>query len=292
MYLVLSVFACLHDDVFEETAAVLIAQLAVELNAAQAPSIESSIGGIRNILVHSRTMFKPIVDRLVEQQFLAEGELLVMVHVFDMFANISPTIAFDLISKFCLIGSNTKHSDEKRILALYLASEFAIMIGPESLKPVLDSLQLYLEGQPTSVVREKLYRIAGKLFPFSGDKHLLFKSMMAYARKLIKSNVPTNRSQALSIIRIFAPTMQPEECLSFIFKFLADPDKGVREAARNAILDDQLMSKNWGVLKGIPADTPEREALVSSGKLPCMDFIGLSAIVQSAVTRNLLGWVF
>lgn len=50
MNLVLSEFACMHDDVFEETVVVLVGQLCVERDPQQESSIESSIVGIRNIL--------------------------------------------------------------------------------------------------------------------------------------------------------------------------------------------------------------------------------------------------
>jgi hypothetical protein len=283
MNLVLSEFACMHDDLFDETANVLLAQLTIEMDSSQAPVIESSIAGIRNILLNSRTMFKPIIDKLLEQQFLAEGELLVMIYVFDMLETISKSTLSDLCTNFCAIGGNIKHSDKKRTLALYLATEFSIVVGSDSAKSVLDALQIYLDSQISSEVREKLYRFAGRLYPVIGDKHILFKTMLAYSRKLLKSNLSSHRSQALSIFRIFASTMQPDDCFSFLFKFLADPNKDIRIAARAAILEDQLMYKNWDVLKGLSPETPEREALMIAGKLPCMDIIGISSVIEEKV---------
>lgn len=50
MNLVLSEFACMHDDVFDETVVVLIGQLSVERDSLQEAAIESSMVGLRNVL--------------------------------------------------------------------------------------------------------------------------------------------------------------------------------------------------------------------------------------------------
>lgn len=222
-------------------------------------------------------MFQPTLDLLMSLDFTAEGELLAMAYVYDLFANIAPIKAFKLITQFCKIASNTKHSDDKRILAVYLATEFSLMFVDQGMKTVCDAIQQFIDSMPVNSTREKLYRLAGRVFPFAGEKqHVLFKSMIVQAKKLMRSKLPHDRMQAISIFRIFAPTMQPEECFAHWYRFLADPDREIREAARNAIFDDKLLTKAWNSFKTIQPETPEREKLLSIGKLPCMNLIGIS----------------
>jgi hypothetical protein len=132
-----------------------------------------------------------------------------------------------------------------------------------------------LETNPPNAIREKLYKIAGRLVPISGDKHPLFRSMSVQSKKYLKSKNPRDRLQALNIFRIFAATMTTDESITYIMKFLADSDQEIRDQIRNAIIDDQLVPKLMPAFRAIVTETPEVENLLHLGKIPILDTVGI-----------------
>ncbi|KAJ3339980.1 hypothetical protein HDU91_000920, partial [Kappamyces sp. JEL0680] len=117
MNLVLSEFACYHENSYEATAGVLLGQLSVDLDSSQVPSIESAIIGLRNIMTHSRSMMKTIEENVFDSQYVTHGELTVMIYYnFDLFTNLSPNVSFEMITKLCQVVGSPRYSEEKRIL--------------------------------------------------------------------------------------------------------------------------------------------------------------------------------
>jgi hypothetical protein len=222
-------------------------------------------------------MLRMIESSIFDNMFATQGEMLVMIYYnFDLFVNLNPSVHFDMITRLCNIISSTRHAEEKRVLSAFLATEFSISLGSEAAKPILDNIQAFLEGTPSPPARDKLYKVANKLLHIVGDKHPLFKSMLVQAKKYSVSKLPQNRLQSLSIFCIFAKTMAEDEKMLYLFRFLADSDLEIRNAARDAIFDDDIVPKALNLLQDIVCETPQKEALLLAGKLPSKELTGIA----------------
>jgi hypothetical protein len=275
--LLLSEFGCLHDDSFNDTTQVLLTNLTLDLDAFTWPIIEASILGIGNVLLNSRPMLKQIIEELTLNSGLSEGELSALVYLFEKLNNLSSAAITDLMERAKTIVTNSRHTVDKRLLAARLASDCALRLEPDSIRSVLDSLQTFLEtiNHNQNDTKEKIFKIAGKLLTVGGDKHLLFRSMAIQSKKNWTSKQPEVRLQALSIFRIYAKILSREEFIGSLFRFLADSDPAIREAARNMIIEDNLLDFAMAELDKIRPEIGKRDELLTSCKLPCMDTVGI-----------------
>jgi hypothetical protein len=173
-------------------------------------------------------MARGTIEELTTHSDMSEGELLALSYLFPQLGQLKTPILVSLLGQLCKIICSSTHPNEKRLLASNLAVECALKLEPECSKTVLDSLKQFLESGQTVPMREKVYRIAGKLLPKAGEKHALFKAMTLQAKKFLKSKDPSKRTQSLLIFRIFAKSLVKDEFMHYLFGFLADSDKEVK----------------------------------------------------------------
>lgn len=172
-------------------------------------------------------MARGTIEELTTHLDMSEGELLALSYLLPQLGHLKKTILVSLLDQFCKIICSSSHPNEKRLLASNLAVECALKLEPECSKIVLDSLKQFLENIQSIPMREKIFRIAGKLLPKSGEKHPLFKAMTLQAKKFLQSKDPSKRTQSLLIFRIFAKSLRKDEFMHYLFGFLADSDKEV-----------------------------------------------------------------
>jgi hypothetical protein len=174
-------------------------------------------------------MVKETIDELTNNNDMNEGELLALIYLFPRFGQLKKTVLMTLLNQLCQSVVNARNTNEKRFLAASLAVECALKLELESTKMALDALQQCLESGQMSSMKDKLFRIVGKLLTQGGDKHSLFKSMAMQAKKFSKSKDPTKRLQSLSVFRIFAKHLPRSEFMNYLFTYLADSDQNVHQ---------------------------------------------------------------
>ncbi|KAJ3309526.1 hypothetical protein HDV04_005966 [Boothiomyces sp. JEL0838] len=287
MVLVLCEFGIVHDDIFEETAGALLANLSCELNTENKAVLEASIAGLANILDNSRAMANGVLDRITSNAVLAEGDLIAMVYLFEFLRNLSATQITMLVNNLCSLVSSNRHPQDKRVFAAHLAAEFSLLGGHDGYKDVLDSFQTLLESIPTGA-RAKVYRVAGRLLVNNaGERHPLFRSMAVQAKKYLKSKNCQDRMQSLEIYRIFAKNLQNDESMSFLFYFLGDCNYKIRETARDIIFEDSLIDFAIPDIRKLTPVTGARDSILELATLPCMNQVAIQVNITSTKDEDI-----
>ncbi|KAJ3000336.1 hypothetical protein HDV02_006143 [Globomyces sp. JEL0801] len=299
MMMVLSEFGCMHDDTFKSTGHILLSHLSLDPDFDNALLLEACILGIENLLRNSRPMIAEIVEQLTTRQVLSDGDLIAISYLHGILKDlISPNLVSETVEKLSAMTSSARFPHEKRLLASHLAGEFAIHGAPDDRKTLFEALQSFLESAPPNAIKEKIYMVAGRLIQ-EGEVHPLFKSMAVQSKKLLKSKDPKERIQSLSIFSIFGKSLPHDDKLGYLLRYLADSNEKIRDAARDVLISEDLVSNIRPDLLALPVETGRRAQLLQSGRLHTMDLVGIQInqgeqkeTSQPESSTAYLPWVF
>jgi hypothetical protein len=126
-----------------------------------------------------------VFERLVHlsADVISEGELVLLLYLKD-FATILDAPKIATLSKLMIsVISSVKYSSKKRMLALYICSAYAPILGVDNTLEILKVLQDFVE---TLEEEEKIrvYRCMKLLSDHVGGKHPVLKNLVAILKKV------------------------------------------------------------------------------------------------------------
>ncbi|KAI9005894.1 armadillo-type protein [Gaertneriomyces semiglobifer] len=270
--LVMSEFACIHDSTMQDVIDILSHHLNQDVSSESAPLVEACMLGLRNISEFSPAAFKQILAKLISPPAPSEGDLMALFYLCDLIQDICPNKAVELLRKYIPVITSQRHAIKKRVLAVYLTVELAVMSGQDEMARVLDAIQIFLDAADEAELRVKIYGCLGKILGQLGPKHALFRTLLNSAKKDIRSKDPAVRLRTLDIIRTFSKYMSTDEALWFCFLYLADSNREVRRKAKEIlVLEGMLDFAIPGLRSQKPGTDVRRSAILESCKLPSID---------------------
>ncbi|KAI9106007.1 armadillo-type protein [Phlyctochytrium arcticum] len=281
--LVLSEFCCLHDSTLAEVIDILTNDLGQEITPDNATMIEACMLGLRNISEHSPSAFKQILVKISSLGVISEGDLMAMFYLSDLIQDINANKAPELLRRYLPIITSQRHAMRKRLLAVYLNVELALIAGQEEMGRVLDAIQVLLDTTDDAETRQKIYGCLGKILGHLGPKHSLFRNLLSNAKKEIKSKHAEVRLRSLNVIRILSRFISIEEAVWFCLLYLADSSREVRNTSRELLVMEGLLDFVMPALRTHKV-TPgsRRTTILESCKLPSIDKLSNSLHISES----------
>ncbi|KAI8922787.1 armadillo-type protein [Entophlyctis helioformis] len=289
--LVLSEFCCQHETTFVEIGDMLINYLSQELTPDNTLLIEACILGIANISATGSHTFKQILTKISTPTVPNEGDLLALLFMSDMIKSMAVNKAPELLSKVVPVIPNTRSTLKKRMFAVYLAIDLSLVAGQDEVKLVLDAVNTFTDNLDDKSVKQQIQQATSRILAETGPKHPVFRNMLNQAKRDVKSKDASQRQQALYVFRLFAPHMSMEDCMWFVFHFLADSSLQVRTMSREIIAQAKVIEFAYPTLQRNVAKTGRRAELLALGRLPAMASLGLSINDASSQSDEDVGYM-
>ncbi|KAJ3041917.1 hypothetical protein HDV00_008426 [Rhizophlyctis rosea] len=275
--LVLSEFCCLHEGSQAEVIDIFANCLGHEILPETTALIEACTLGLKNIADYSPATFKQIQTKITAPAIANEGDLIALLYLIDSIRDVTANKAPDLLRKYLPVLASQRNSVKKRLLAMYLCVELALIAGQDEMVRVLDTIQGFLDSVDEEDVKIKIYNYLGKELTQVGQKHILFRSLLSNAKKEIKSKDPVVRMRTLSVFRMFTKHLAPEEAMWFCFLYLADSNRDIRRRAKELIITEGLIDF---VVPGLrlhkASPNPLKSAILDQCKLPSIQRLGVT----------------
>ncbi|KAJ3415514.1 RNA polymerase II associated protein 1 [Chytridiales sp. JEL 0842] len=280
--MVLSEFCRNYEATLTDATDLLIGYASQDVTPNNTATIEASILGLRTIADFSPAAFKHILTKMTTPPIPNEGDLLCLLYLVDTIKEYAANKAPDLLRKFVPIVMSQRHTVKKRLYAIYMIVELAIISGPEEMVKALDAIQIFLDVIDDEQIAIKVYgslhKILNKTPPGQGFKHPLFRTLLGSCRRDIRNKDANTRLRSLAIFKIFAKQMTQEESMWFVYLYLADSSPEVRKKAKDVMILN-------GVLDFLPSN-PQlaqvnstgglRAAILDAGKLPSIQKPGVA----------------
>ncbi|KAI9207546.1 armadillo-type protein [Polychytrium aggregatum] len=289
--LVLSEFCCQHDSKTNEISDILVGHLCQEITIDNRMIVEASMLGLRNIsgkitaialMVHSHCLqFSPAAFKLVLAKLAApplpnEGDIIALLYLVDLIAEISANKAPDLLKRYIPIITSQRHTTKKRLFAIYLCVELAIIAGVDEMGKLIDAIQVFFDSTANFAIKSKILASLGRLMAYVGSKHPFFKDLLATVKENICDKDPAIRMRSIEILKIFIPYLQPAEAMWFCFLYLADPNAEVRSKGREMMINENMLEFAYGSLKGRKRSGSKRNEILQLCKLPSIQRLGVT----------------
>ncbi|KND03924.1 uncharacterized protein SPPG_01373 [Spizellomyces punctatus DAOM BR117] len=275
--MVLSEFCCLHETTVADVIEIFTNHLSQEITPDRATVIEACMLGLRNISEYSPSAFKQILVKISSPAVISEGDLMALFYLSDLIQDICANKALELLRKYVPIITSQRHAIRKRLLAVYLNVELALISGQDEMAKVLDAIQILLDTTDEADTRRKVYGCLGKILGHLGPKHSLFRSLLNNAKKEIRSKHPEVRLRSLDIVRILAKYMSTEEAIWFCFLYLADSNREVRNKSKDVLIVEGMLDFVVPALRTYKPNAGSKRAIIlESCKLPSIDKLVLA----------------
>ncbi|TPX45274.1 hypothetical protein SeMB42_g04067 [Synchytrium endobioticum] len=245
--LVLSELSSMIESSMSTIVDILITYLANDFTPQNEKSMEACLIGLRNVSENSPAAFKQILARLTSNVAVTnEGDIVALLHLVDLIIEKAPAKAVDVIHRFGSVIISSRHSNRKRVWAIYLCVEMSLLAGADEMIKVLDSAQTFMDayeederdGDHTRIqVYSSLTRILAQL----GLKHPLFKQLIASTKKEARHKDIKMRSRALEFFEIFLGYLTVEESMTLAMLFLSDSSLEVRTSAKKILALEGLL---------------------------------------------------
>ncbi|KAI8611201.1 armadillo-type protein [Chytriomyces sp. MP71] len=286
--LVLSEFCCAYESVVTESIDLFVAGLCHDLSADKTHLIQAASLALKNVSEFSPSAFKQMLTKATLAAIPNEGELFNLFYRIDAIRDFAANKAPDFLRKYMPIITSHRFSLTKRLYAIYVCVELALMVGQDEIMRVLDALQTFVEACNDDNIVEKIHGSISKLLGVAGPKHTLFRTMLGKCRKYIKSKDVQLRLKGLQIFQIFIYHLSPEEGMNFGCTFLADSDPEVRSRAKQVLILGGLLDFAVVSLKNVKLSAGSRRgSLLESCKLPSLSKIGVTSSLASAESHVL-----
>jgi hypothetical protein len=114
-------------------------------------------------------------------------------------------------------------------LSLDFAVEISLMSeDPQDTYNVMNAMQILLEEVSDVALRKQIDMISSRAFSRKIDQpHPLLGFLGELAKKDLRSKDPKKRQHALVMYKIFFQNWQLNDCMTFLFRLLADSDSEV-----------------------------------------------------------------
>ncbi|KAJ3055066.1 hypothetical protein HK097_011629 [Rhizophlyctis rosea] len=287
--LVLSEFCCLHEGCQGEIIDIFVNCLGHEILPETTTLIEACTLGLKNIADYAPATFKQILAKITAPAIANEGDLIALLYLSDAIRDVTANKAPELLRKYLPVLASQRNSVKKRLLAMYLSVELALIAGQDEMVRVLDTIQGFLDSVDEEDVKIKIYNFLGKELASLGPKHTLFRGLLSNAKKEVKSKDPAVRMRTLAVFRIFTKHLAAEEAMWFCFLYLADSNRDIRRKAKELIISEGLIDFAVpGLRVQKPSANPLRSSILDACKLPSIQSLGVTintnAKEESAVT--------
>ncbi|TPX59062.1 hypothetical protein PhCBS80983_g02729 [Powellomyces hirtus] len=275
--LVISEFCCFHESTLADTIDMFVNQLSREITPENSPVVEACMLGLRNISQYSPGAFKQTLAKVSGAPIVSEGDLIAMFYLTDLIQEVCPAKAPELLRKYLPIITSQRQTMHKRLYAVYLCVELALLAGQDDMVRTLDAIQTLLDTTAEAETRQKVYGCLGKILGQLGPKHSLFRSLLNNAKKEIRSKNPVIRLRTLDIVKILAKYMSTEESIWFSFLYLADSNREVRNKSKDVMVMEGMLDFVMPAMrtyKGVSGS--RRAAVMESTRLPSIDVLGVA----------------
>ncbi|KAJ3116086.1 hypothetical protein HDU96_010461 [Phlyctochytrium bullatum] len=135
-------------------------------------------------LQFSPAAFKQMVSKIMASAVLYEGDIIALFYRVDAIKEFCPNKAVEILKRILPIITSQRQPSKRRLYAVYLAAELAIIAGEEEITRLLDALQVYLDTSEDEDSKEKIYGSLGKLIGIVGSRHVVFKNLLGTAKKV------------------------------------------------------------------------------------------------------------
>ncbi|KAJ8326515.1 hypothetical protein O5D80_005263 [Batrachochytrium dendrobatidis] len=272
--MVLSEFSCLHDNTLNEIGDLLTGGLSQHVTPENKPVIEACILALSNISNNSTYAFKILFGKMLTPAVPNEGDLLGFLYLVELIKVSAFNRVPELLNKIVPIISNSRASLKKRLYAVFLAVDLCVVGGQESTKTVLDAVGAFSDSLDNNMAQLQIHQTTSRILAETGPKHPFFRNMFSRAKQDVKSKHVWRRLQALSVFRLFAPHISTEDCMWFVFHFLADPSANVRKASHEAIALGRMIEFAYAILQRNSANVKEnalKSELLATCKLSTLN---------------------
>ncbi|KAJ3148056.1 hypothetical protein HDU89_004901 [Geranomyces variabilis] len=286
--LVISEFCCMHDGTLVDTIELFANHLSREITPENSAVVEACMLGLRNISQYSPGAFKQVLAKVTGAPTVSEGDLIAMFYLSDLIQEVCPAKAPELLRKYIPIITSQRQAIHRRLYAVYLSVELALLAGQDDMVRALDAIQILLDTTNEADTRQKVYGCLGKILGQLGPKHSLFRSLLNNAKKEIRSKDPVIRLRTLDIVRILAKYMSTEEAIWFSFLYLADSNREVRAKSKDVMIMEGMLDFVMPALrsyKGTPGS--RRAAVMESGRLPSIDTLGVAVDTRDQISLQI-----
>ncbi|KAL2913671.1 hypothetical protein HK105_206831 [Polyrhizophydium stewartii] len=280
--LVLSEFCCQHEAMLSDMCDMFVNYLSQELTPDNTRLIEACVLGLSNIAASGAHTFKQVLAKITTPPVPNEGDLLVMLYLSESIKASAVNKVPEILGKIVPVISSQRHALKKRMFAVYLAVDLSLVAGPDQTKAVLDAINTFVDSLEDKDVKQQIHQATSRILAETGPKHPFFRNMMNQAKRDVKSKLFWRRMQALSIFRLFAAHMTMEDCMWFVFHYLADSNPEIRRVAREVIAQSKMIEFAYPTLMRNAPKTGRRAELLGSCRLPAMETLGMTLSAASA----------
>ncbi|KAJ3014030.1 hypothetical protein HKX48_005388 [Thoreauomyces humboldtii] len=222
----------------------------------------------------SPAAFKQILAKISSPAIVSEGDLIALFYLTDLIQEVCANKAPELLRKYIPIITSQRQVIRKRLLAVYLCVELALLGAQDDMVRTLDAIQVLLDSTNEAETRQKVYGCLGKILGQLGPKHSLFRSLLNNAKKEIRSKDPSVRLRTLDIVKILAKYMTTEEAIWFSILYLADSNREVRTKAKEVMVLEGMLDFVMPALRAFKATSgTHRASAMESLRLPSIDVL-------------------
>ncbi len=139
------------------------------------------------VVENSTGAFKQIMVKLTSSPNINEGDILAHLFLLDLIKGDYVEKIPELIKRFIGVVVSPRHTARKRLYAVYLSIELAIISEHQAdVTAVAESIQTFLESNTDPEIQDKIYFSLQKIIGHAGARGIFLKSLVGIAKNVIR----------------------------------------------------------------------------------------------------------